>query len=100
MSRERTEGVHTSVSEINPILQCNRTLSSKYTMWNRIDLRSNSDRALSNVNPMPFMFQSLFCNPILSFFPKGYYNMYNKGYYCLHYTLTITIYVHVFKLMQ
>ena len=30
-------------SEINPILHRNRALSSKYTMKNRIDLRSNSD---------------------------------------------------------
>ena len=71
----------TITSEINPILHCNRALSSKYTMQNRIDLRSNSDQHCQSYMPL---FQSLFSQSYPLIFPKTFLrllcNDYNKEY--------------------
>ena len=58
---------YNGTSEVNPILHCNRALLSKYTMY-RI-------RLISEVILISIVNQSLFCNPILSFFPKRFLHL-------------------------
>ena len=66
-------------SEINPILHCvlddSSLLQCRIGSISEVIMIGIIIIVISIVNPMP-LFQSLFCNPILSFFPKTFLHLF------------------------